>query len=83
MANIKAMARSGKLVLAGPFDADEQQRDAPAGLFLFDVPTADDVRALLAHDPAIAAGRLAVEILPWYGPAGLTYEGRERVLRGE
>lgn len=81
MANIKAMARAGKLVLAGPFDADEKATDAYAGVFIFDVTDPAELKALLANDPAIAAGRLVPEILSWYGPAGLTYDGRDEALK--
>lgn len=80
MANIKEMARAKKLVLAGPLDAAETDRDAYAGLFIFDTSAAD-VDALLAKDPAIAIGRLVPEVRTWYGPAGLTYDGVEESLR--
>jgi uncharacterized protein YciI len=76
MANIDAMAASGKLVLAGPFDADAARTDAYAGLFVFDSTSADEVQALLRGDPAIVAQRLVPEIYPWYGPTGLTYDGK-------
>jgi uncharacterized protein YciI len=79
MANIKAMARAKKLILAGPFDAPAEDKTAPAGLFIFDVP-GDEVKQLLANDPAIAGGRLVPELMPWYGPAGLTYDGAEHAL---
>jgi len=32
--------------------------------------------------PAIAAGRFTLEVLPWFGPAGLTYDGHEPVAPG-
>ncbi len=76
MANIRAMGDSGKLILAGPIDADAADRNAIAGIFVFDVPARADVEALLAGDPAIAATRLVPEILPWYGAAGITYPGK-------
>jgi uncharacterized protein len=75
MANIKAMGKAGKLVLAGPFDAPAGDRTAYAGLFVLDVPSDDEARALLANDPAVASGRFVVELRPWYGPAGITYDG--------
>jgi uncharacterized protein YciI len=59
MANIERLAKCGKLVIAGPFDVPA---DAPAV-------------ALTAQAPAVKAGRFAIEVLPWYGPTGLTYEG--------
>ena len=75
MANIKAMTKAGKLVLAGPFDAAADDRAAYAGLFVMDVKSEDEARALLANDPSIVAGRLVPELRSWYGPAGLTYDG--------
>jgi len=75
MANIKAMGKAGKLVLAGPFDAPAGDKDAYAGLFVLDVKSDDEARALLANDPAIKSGRLVPELRPWYGPAGITYDG--------
>jgi uncharacterized protein YciI len=77
MTNINAMGKSGKLVIAGPIDAPETDRSAVAGIFIFDVKERADVDALLENDPAIAVGRLVPEILPWYGPAGLTFPGKD------
>ena len=75
MANIKAMGKAGKLVLAGPFDAPADDHTAYAGLFVLDVKSDDEARALLANDPAIHSGRLVPELRAWYGPAGITYDG--------
>ena len=61
MANIHAMAEAGKLLVAGPFEAPDTDRSALAGLFLFDATKPDEVRPLLANDPAIAIGRLVPE----------------------
>lgn len=79
MANIEAMGKSGKLVIAGPVEAPESDATAIAGIFIFDVPTKADVEALIEGDPAISIKRLVPEILPWYGPAGLTYPGQAGV----
>jgi uncharacterized protein YciI len=81
MAHIRAMGESGKLLVAGPFEQPPEAKDALAGIFLFDVPTIEEARALVAEDPAVKAGRLRVEVVPWYGPAGLTYDGREAATR--
>ena len=78
MENIKAMGKSGKLVLAGPFDAPDDDRTAYAGIFVLDVKTEDEARAVLVHDPAIAAGRLVPEFHSWYGPVGITYDGADQ-----
>ncbi len=75
MANIKAMGAAKKLVLAGPTDVPETDRAAVAGIFILDAKDPAEVTTLLANDPAIAAGRFVPEVLPWYGPAGITFDG--------
>ena len=76
MANIRTMAQAGKLVLAGPFEADASRTDAFAGLYIFDSTSMAEVDALLAGDPAVVSRRLLPVAYPWYGPAGLTYDGK-------
>lgn len=78
MANIEAMHKAGKLVLAGPLDGD-QVEPSYAGLFVMDVASDAEARALLAHDPAIASGRFVPELRQWYGPVGLTYDGADQI----
>lgn len=68
MANIKRMADEGKLVTAGPFEDDGELR----GIYIFNVPTLDEAKALTETDPAVKAGRLIMELHPWYGSAALT-----------
>jgi uncharacterized protein YciI len=76
MANIRRLGACGKLLIAGPFDHGANvPADALAGIFIFDVPTLEEAVALTQTDPAVKAGRFTVEVLPWYGPAGLTYDG--------
>lgn len=65
--NINRMAEAGKLVMAGPFLDDGDVR----GIYVFDVRTVAEARALTETDPAVQAGRLAMELHPWYGPAVL------------
>lgn len=67
MANIERMANEGTLVLAGPFLDDGPLR----GIYVFKVDTVEEARALTATDPAIQAGRLEMELHPWYGSAAL------------
>lgn len=76
MANIIAMGKTRKLMIAGPTDVPETDRNAVAGMFIFDTTDRSDVDAMLKNDPAIAAGRLVPEIMPWYGPADITYPGK-------
>lgn len=65
--NIVRMAEAGQLVLAGPFMDDGEVR----GIYIFDVTTIEEAKALTATDPAIKAGRLEMELHPWYGSAAL------------
>jgi uncharacterized protein len=67
LANIDRMAKLGKLVVAGPFLDDTDVR----GIYVFDVATVAEAKALVGTDPAIAAGRLEMDLHPWYGSAGL------------
>jgi uncharacterized protein YciI len=65
MANINRLYYEGKLKVAGPFGDDGNWR----GIFIFDCKTKEEVEALLKTDPAIAAGRLAYEVHPWWTAA--------------
>lgn len=67
LANIGRMAEEGSLVLAGPFMDDGDVR----GIYVFNVTSVEEARALTATDPAIKAGRLVMELHPWYGSAAL------------
>ncbi|MGG9960579.1 YciI family protein [Ferruginibacter sp. SUN106] len=65
MANINRLYYEGKLKVAGPFGDDGNWK----GIFIFDCKTKEELEALLNTDPAIAAGRLAYEIHPWWTAA--------------
>jgi len=67
MANITRMAEEGTLVLAGPFLDDGDIR----GIYIFDVKTIEEAKALTATDPAIQTGSLVMELHPWYGSAAV------------
>ena len=62
MANIRAMWQAKKLILAGPLGDDGDIR----GLFLLQVGTLEEAKALAEGDPAVKAGRLAAEVHPWW-----------------
>jgi len=65
MANINRMADEGKLAVAGPFlDGGELK-----GIYIFNVSTIEEAKALTETDPAVKAGRLVMELHPWYGSA--------------
>jgi len=82
--HIGAMARTGKLILAGPFLYDSEDTDQNLrGIFVFDVATKAEAQAMAAEDPAVKAGRLKIDVLTWYGPYGLTYEDHRKILDAE
>lgn len=70
MAHIQKMAESGKLLLAGPFSDDGKLR----GMFVFAVDTMEEAMALASEDPAIEAGRLVIEMHPWFSVKGIRVE---------
>ena len=83
LAHIEAMARTGKLILAGPFlYAPEDGEQILRGIFLFDVADRAEAQALAAEDPAVKAGRLKIEFRTWYGPFGITYEEHAKYFPG-
>lgn len=53
--------------MAGPFMDDGDIR----GIYIFNVKTIEEAQALTETDPAIKAGRLIMELHPWYGSAAL------------
>jgi uncharacterized protein YciI len=56
----------GYLVAAGPFDDQDDER--LRGISVMSVDPAQ-ARRLYADDPAVRAGRLAVEVMTWLAPA--------------
>lgn len=67
MENITRLANEGKLALAGPFLGESELR----GIYIFSVTTIEEAQALTETDPAIQAGSLIMELMPWYGSAAL------------
>ncbi|GAC1433458.1 MAG: hypothetical protein NVSMB62_29730 [Acidobacteriaceae bacterium] len=67
MANIRKMAATGKLIVAGPFSDHGDMR----GMFIFAVSTVEEARSLAEADPAVKAGRLVLELHPWFAAKGL------------
>lgn len=65
--NIGKLAESKKLVLAGPFMEDGDLR----GIYIFDVRTVEEAKALTETDPAVKAGVFSMELRPWYASAAL------------
>lgn len=65
--NISRLAEQGKLVIAGPFLDDGEIR----GIYIFAVETIEEAEKLTRTDPAIQAGRLIMDLRPWYGSAAI------------
>lgn len=65
--NIIRLAKEGKLAVAGPFMDDGDVR----GIYIFNVSSVEEARQLTETDPAIQAGRLVMELHPWYGSAAV------------
>lgn len=54
MSNMQRLADEGKLIIAGPFSKPRDK--AWRGVFLFDVATVEEAKALTATDPGVIAG---------------------------
>ena len=67
LANIARLHAEGKIILAGPF----LDKTDLCGVFLFDVETVEEAKALCDTDPALQAGSLRVELHPWYSAKGI------------
>ena len=67
MANINRLAEMKKLVVAGPFGDNGTLR----GIFVFRVDSMEEARSLTLSDPAVQAGRLALDLHPWLVPEGI------------
>jgi uncharacterized protein YciI len=67
MANIRALFKAHKLVIAGPID--DQTGDL-RGIFILEAASLDEAKALVATDPGVKAGRIAAVIYPWWVEKG-------------
>jgi uncharacterized protein len=67
LGNMKRLAEMKKLVVAGPFGDDGVLR----GIFVFKVGSLEEAKTLADTDPAVQAGRLALDIHPWLVPDGM------------
>jgi len=68
MANITRLAQEGKLVMAGPFMKNDRNY---RGLYIFNVSTIEEAKALVATDPAVKENIFETELTLWYGSAAL------------
>ncbi len=68
MANIGRLAKEGKLVVADPFGKNDRNY---RGIYIFNVTTIEEAKAIFATDPAIQSNLLEAELTPWYGTTAL------------
>ncbi|MEQ9262891.1 MAG: YciI family protein [Owenweeksia sp.] len=66
LAHLSWLEEEGYLDIAGPFGDDGDIR----GILIMHVPTLDKTEELVLMDPAVKAGRLEVEIHPWWAAEG-------------
>lgn len=66
MTHIKRMAADNRLCIAGPTESKSDLR----GIFILNVKSLEEAETLAAEDPAVKAGRLIAEIVPWWGAKG-------------
>ncbi|HEY7113469.1 MAG TPA: YciI family protein [Thermoanaerobaculia bacterium] len=78
LANILRLANEGKLLVAGPFLDGGDLR----GLYVFKVGTADEAKALVATDPAVASGHLTFELHPWYAAKNISVTAKRPETSG-
>jgi uncharacterized protein YciI len=82
MANIGRLAKEGKLVVAGPFTKNDRNY---RGIYIFNVTTIEEAKALVATDPAIQSNLLEAELTSWYGTAALqeTLKIHEKITKNK
>ncbi|WP_396172123.1 YciI family protein [Flavobacterium sp.] len=66
MAHISWLDKTGKISVAGP----SEDHETVAGFLLFNTETFKEADSLARLDPAVKAGRLEVETMPWWATKG-------------
>ena len=70
-----ALRSSGQIATNGP--VLDQPDESLRGLTFYRTGSLDEARALAEQDPAVLAGRLAIEVMTWWCPEGtMTRRGR-------
>jgi uncharacterized protein len=68
MAHLNKMADEGKMDICGPLMDDDDIR----GVCVYNVASKEEALKLASEDPMVKAGRLTVEIHPFYSAKGAT-----------
>jgi uncharacterized protein YciI len=66
IAHLTSLSQQGPGLAAGPFSDSSDIR----GLLIVSATSAEQARALESADPAVQAGRLAIDVLPFMAPEG-------------
>jgi uncharacterized protein YciI len=66
LAHLAKMNDEKKMCIAGPLLDDSEIR----GICIYSVESIEEARRLAEQDPAVKAGRLIVEVHPWYAAKG-------------
>ena len=66
IAHLTKMGALGKMDIAGPVTSDTDLR----GICIYNVATKEEAEKLANEDPMVKAGRLMVEVLPFYSAQG-------------
>ena len=66
MANIQRLVKLGVILVAGPFEGSGDLR----GIFIMDCKSLEEAEEYARTDPAVIAGRLKMEIIPWWTAKG-------------
>ena len=66
LAHLSRMAEEGYLSMAGPFADDGKIR----GIAIYNTPTQKEADSLARLDPMVQAGRLEIEVHPWWAAKG-------------
>lgn len=63
-----ALREAGRVVTNGP--VSDQADESLRGLTFYRAGSLEEARRLAEEDPSVRAGRLAVDVMRWYCPAG-------------
>lgn len=66
LAHLNKLFEDGKSCIAGPFGDDGDIR----GIVIYNTATLEEAYSLANADPAVKAGRLSVEVHPWWAAKG-------------
>ncbi len=76
-----ALREAGQIVTNGP--VSDQVDETLRGLTFYRTGSLDEARRLAEADPAVLAGRLTVDVMHWYCPAGTMVERGSAVREAE